>query len=103
VDHGVFKVSEKRVNRARAGEKKVSPKKVVIYSTPTCPICRMAKQYFSRKGISYQEINVAADKEAAHEMIHMSGQMGVPVILVDDKVMVGFNQFELDKLLVKSD
>ena len=79
----------------------MSANKVVIYSTPTCPICRMAKQYFSSKGIPYQDVNVAADKEAAHEMIHMSGQMGVPVILVDDKVMVGFNQVELDKLLAK--
>lgn len=75
--------------------------KVVIYSTPTCPICKRAKEYLSKKGVSYQDINVAADKEAAREMIHKSGQMGVPVIFVDDKMMIGFNQAKLDELLAK--
>ncbi len=77
----------------------MSDKKVVIYSTPTCPICKRAKAYFTEKGISYQEIDVAASKEAAHEMIHKSGQMGVPVIFVDDDMLIGFNQAEFDKLL----
>ncbi len=76
-------------------------KKVVIYSTPTCPICKRAKQYFANQGIPYQDINVAADREAAHEMIHKSGQMGVPVIIVDDELMIGFNQSKFDALLAK--
>ena len=80
---------------------KKDTKKVVIYSTPTCPICRRAKAHLSQKGISYQDIDVAADKEAAHEMIHKSGQMGVPVIFVDEQMMVGFNQSKLDEMLVK--
>jgi glutaredoxin-like YruB-family protein len=75
--------------------------KVVIYSTPTCPICKRAKEYLSKNGVPYQDIDVAADKEAAREMIHKSGQMGVPVIFVDDKMMVGFNQAKLDELLAK--
>ncbi len=79
----------------------MSDKKVVIYSTPTCPICKRAKAYLTEKGISYQEIDVAASKEAAHEMIHKSGQMGVPVIIVDDELMVGFNQSKLDEMLAK--
>ena len=89
----------KKAGVKRAGKKKISEKRVVIYSTPTCPICKMAKDYFKKKGITYQDINVAADKEAAHEMINLSGQMGIPVITVDDTVVVGFNQVELDKLL----
>lgn len=76
-------------------------KKVVIYSTPTCPICKRAKQYFTQQGIPYQEIDVAADREAAREMIDKSGQMGVPVIIVDDELMVGFNQTKFDELLAK--
>ncbi|MEE9583773.1 MAG: glutaredoxin domain-containing protein [Dehalococcoidales bacterium] len=78
-----------------------SDKKVVIYSTPTCPICKRAKQYFTQQGITYQDINVAADREAAHEMIHKSGQMGVPVIIVDNELMVGFNQGKFDALMAK--
>jgi len=74
-------------------------KKVVVYSTPTCPYCKRAKDYLSRKGIPYGDYNVAQDRDKAKEMIQKSGQMGVPVITIDDEVVVGFNQTLLDKLL----
>jgi len=78
----------------------MADKKVVVYSTPTCPYCKRAKDYLSRKGIPYTDINVAEDREKAKEMIKKSGQMGVPVIIVgDNEVVVGFNQSLLDKLL----
>lgn len=77
----------------------MTDKKVVIYSTPTCPYCKRAKDYLSRKGISYVDINVAQDRDAAKEMIQKSGQMGVPVLVIDGEVVVGFNQAQLDKLL----
>jgi len=76
----------------------MADKKVVIYSTPTCPYCKRAKEYLSRKGISYTDIDVAQDREKAKEMIQKSGQMGVPVITIDNEVVVGFNQALLDKL-----
>ena len=74
-------------------------KKVAIYSTPTCPYCKRAKDYLSRKGIPYTDINVAQDREKAKEMIQKSGQMGVPVITIDNEIVVGFNQALLEKLL----
>lgn len=77
----------------------MADKKVVIYSTPTCPYCKRAKDYLSQKGIPYTDINVAQDKEKVKEMIQKSGQMGVPVIIVDSEIIVGFNQAQLDKLL----
>ena len=77
----------------------MADKKVVIYTTPTCPYCHRAKEYLSRKGIPYSDINVAQDREKAKEMIQKSGQMGVPVITIDNEVVVGFNQALLDKLL----
>ena len=77
----------------------MTDKKVVIYSTPTCPYCKRAKDYLSRKGIPYTDINVAQDREKAKEMIQKSGQMGVPVITIDNEIIVGFNQALLDKLL----
>lgn len=77
----------------------MADKKVVIYSTPTCPYCHRVKEYLSRKGISYTDIDVAQDREKAKEMIQKSGQMGVPVITIDNEVVVGFNQTLLDKLL----
>ena len=79
----------------------MADKKVVIYSTPACPYCKRAKDYLSRKGIPYVDYNVAGDREKAKEMIQKSGQMGVPVIIVDDEIVVGFNQAKLDELLSK--
>jgi glutaredoxin-like YruB-family protein len=76
-------------------------KKVVIYSTPDCPICKRAKAYLTKKGIGYKDIDVSANEETAHEMIHRSGQMGTPVIFVGEQMMVGFNQKKMDEMLAK--
>ena len=76
-------------------------KSVIIYSTPTCPYCKRAKEYLSQKGISYTDYDVASDRDKAKEMLQKSGQMGVPVILVDDQLVAGFNQSKLDELLSK--
>jgi len=77
----------------------MADKNVVVYSTPTCPYCKRAKDYLSRKGVPFVEHNVAQDRDAAKEMIKKSGQMGVPVISIDGEVVVGFNQILLDRLL----
>ena len=77
----------------------MAEKKITIYTTPTWPYCHRAKEYLSRKGIAFTEHDVAQDKSAAKEMIQKSKQMGVPVIIVDDDIVVGFNQALLDKLL----
>jgi glutaredoxin-like YruB-family protein len=74
-------------------------KKVTVYSTPTCPYCKRAKDYLTQKGIPFTDYNVGEDKEKAKEMIQKSKQMGVPVIAVDDEIIVGFNQTKLDSLL----
>lgn len=57
------------------------------------------KEYLSQKGVTYTEYDVANDREKAKEMIQKSGQMGVPVILVDSEVVIGFNKAKLDELL----
>jgi glutaredoxin 3 len=77
----------------------MTDRKLVIYYTPTCPYCKRVKEYLSRKGIPYAAYNVAADRDAAREMVKRSGQLGVPVIIIDDRVIVGFNQAQLDKIL----
>lgn len=59
------------------------------------------KEYLSQKGISYTDYDVSADRDKANEMIEKSGQMAVPVIVVDDEITVGFNQAKLDELLAK--
>jgi len=74
---------------------------VKIYSTPTCPYCTMAKEYLKEKNIEFENINVAEDQKAAEEMIEKSGQMGVPVIDISGKIIVGFNKEEIEKELNK--
>lgn len=72
---------------------------VKIYSTPTCPFCKGAKEFFRKHKIDYQDINVAEDEKARDEMIEKSGQMSVPVIEIDSDLIVGFDESELRKKL----
>jgi len=73
--------------------------KVKVYTTPTCPYCHMAKHFLEGNNIEFEEIDVASDRKAAEEMIEKSGQMGVPVIEIDGKIIVGFNAQTLKKAL----
>lgn len=79
---------------------------IKIYSTPTCPYCIRAKKYFSDKKIEFENIDVSFDPSRADEMVKLSGQMGVPVIVIEDKdlpagrqVIIGFDQAEIEKAL----
>ena len=65
---------------------------IKVYSTPTCPYCSMLKEFLRRNNIEFEEIDVAANRDAAVEMIAKSGQMGVPVIDIDGTVVIGYNE-----------
>lgn len=73
--------------------------KVKIYSAPDCPWCQKAKEFFKENKVEFEEIDVSENQEAAEEMVKKSGQQGVPVIEVDGKIMVGFKEEELKKVL----
>lgn len=72
---------------------------VTIYTTPTCGFCRVAKDWFRTNHVPFTEYDVSADRRKAEEMVRKSGQMGVPVIDVHGKVIVGFNRPEIEKAL----
>ncbi|KKU83280.1 MAG: Glutaredoxin-like protein, YruB-family [Parcubacteria group bacterium GW2011_GWA2_47_8b] len=72
---------------------------VKIYSTPTCVYCKMAKDFFQKHNVKYEEFNVAEDEKARAEMVQKSQQLGVPVIDIDGKIIVGFSESELKKAL----
>ena len=74
-------------------------KKVIVYSTPTCVYCNMAKDYFKQNGVKYEEYNVGADRTKLKEMTDKSGQMGVPVIDIDGTIIVGFDRGQIAELL----
>ncbi|AKM82525.1 TPA: NrdH-redoxin [Candidatus Berkelbacteria bacterium] len=73
--------------------------KVIVFSTPTCPWCVIAKQYLNKKGIEFENKDVSIDHHAADEMVEKSGQMGVPQLWIDDEIVVGFDQSKINKLL----
>ena len=72
---------------------------VIVYSTPTCPYCHKAKDYLKEKGVDFEDINVANDTDKQKEMIEKSGQMGVPVLDVHGKIIVGFDTSAIDQAL----
>ncbi len=72
---------------------------ITIYSTPSCPYCKMAKEYLASKKFTYADIDVAADSAKADEMIKKSGQMGVPVIDIDGTIIVGFDKPKINAAL----
>jgi len=74
--------------------------RVKIYSTPSCPYCMRAKSYLEAKGIAYENIDVSTDTQGLEEMVKISGQMGVPVIIVDGQMVTGFDKTKLEALLV---
>ncbi len=73
--------------------------KVIIYTTPACVYCGMAKRYFERYGIEYEELDVAEDQKARKEMQEKSHQLGVPVIEIDGDIFAGFDRAIIAKAL----
>ncbi len=73
--------------------------KVRVYSTPTCPYCIQAKNYLKEKNIFFENIDVSSDEQGLEEMMRVSGQMGVPVILIDGEVIIGFDKSKIDAKL----
>lgn len=72
---------------------------VTIYTTPSCHFCHAAKDFFKEHDVQYTEKDVTTNHESANEMIQRSGQMGVPVIFVDDAMVLGFDEMKLRTLL----
>jgi len=74
-------------------------KNVTIYSTPSCHFCHMAKEFFTTNKIAFTDYNVATDTEKRKEMMDKSGQLGVPVIQIDNDLIIGFNKPKIAELL----
>ena len=74
-------------------------KKIKVYSTPTCPFCQRAKAFLKERGVEFEVIDLGVDRDKVEEMVKISGQMSVPVIVIGDEVVVGFDQAKLERLL----
>jgi len=74
---------------------------VTVYTTPTCGFCHQVRAYLNQRGVPFTEYDVSLDPQAAAEMVRLSGQQGVPVVLIDGQVVVGFNRPLIDQLLAQ--
>ena len=84
--------------QTRRAASPVQPR-VTVFTTPTCSWCRRAKQYLTQQRVRFREVDVSRDPSAARDLVRMTGQMGVPVILVGNRPIVGFDKPQLDRLL----
>lgn len=73
--------------------------RVLVFTTPTCPWCQRAKQYLRQRQVPYREVDVARDQSAARDLFRRTGQMGVPVVEIDGRPIVGFDQRAIDRML----
>ena len=74
-------------------------KQVKVYSTPTCPYCVRAKQFLKDNNITYEDIDVSQDQAKADEMVQKSGQIGVPVLNIDNEIIIGFDKEKIKRAL----
>ncbi|MFH1199506.1 MAG: glutaredoxin domain-containing protein [Candidatus Micrarchaeota archaeon] len=80
-------------------KKPAEPLVVTLYSVPSCPYCMQAKEFLRQNNVKFGEIDVSSDAAAANRLIEKSGQMGVPVIEVGKRVIVGFDKEALSEAL----
>jgi glutaredoxin-like YruB-family protein len=72
---------------------------VLVFTTPTCPWCTRTKQYLRQRNVRFREVDVARDPAAARDLVRRTGQMGVPVVEIDGRPIVGFDKPQIDRLL----
>ncbi len=75
--------------------------KIIVYSTPTCPYCVYAKDFFKNQKLSFEDVDVSKDHSRAVEMVNKSGQMAVPVVEIDGEIIVGYRPDVFTNLLNK--
>ncbi len=74
-------------------------KKVKLFTAPGCPYCELTKEFLKEHNIEFEEIDVTRDKKGLDEMVKKSGQMGVPVLEIEEEIIVGFNRERIEELL----
>ncbi len=73
--------------------------RVLVFTTPTCSWCQRLKAYLRERHVQFREIDVSRDAAAARDLVRRTGQMGVPVIEIDGRPIVGFDKPQIDRLL----
>ncbi len=77
----------------------MSNKKVIIYSADWCAFCHAAKDYLTKKDVKFEVRDVEHNMQYANESVQKSGQMGIPVLDIDGKIIIGFDRPRIDAAL----
>jgi len=88
-----------RASSYKTADKAAPSHRVIVYSGPGCPACGAAKAYLRRQGINFRDIDIARDQHAAQSVVKRSGQMAVPQIDIDGRLIVGFDKTKIDRML----
>ena len=73
--------------------------KVLVFTTPTCSYCNLVKRYFKERKISFREIDISKNESAAKDILKRTGQSAVPVILINNRPVIGFDKNKINKML----
>ncbi len=84
---------------AKRGDTATRAQRVLVFTTPTCPWCNRAKAYLRERKVAFREVDVSRDRAAARDLVRRTGQIGVPVIEIGGKPIVGFDRAQIDRLL----
>ena len=77
----------------------MAQKRIIMYTTPTCVYCNMAKQFFKEKNIKWEEIDLSKQAEKVDELLEKSGQLGVPVFDIEGEIIIGFDKRAIKMVL----
>ena len=99
IDPELDAIRKRKMDEMRKQWEERGKKRVIVYSTGSCPYCHMAKEYLKSKSVPFEDVDVGLDRARAQEMIDKSGQMGVPVLDIGGKIIVGFDREEIDAAL----
>ena len=100
IEAGLHPVEASAVKNSLQGQPvRAKQHSVTVFSTPTCPWCARLKAYLRQHNITFRDVDVSRDAKAAQDMVHRSGQMGVPQAWIDGQVVVGFDRRRVDTLL----
>ncbi len=96
---GNFIDTERMELKKKFNNQIVKMTKIKIYSTPTCVFCKQTKEFLKEKKIPFEDIDVSKNRKAVEELVKKSGQLGVPVIDIDGKIIIGFDQDAIEKAI----
>ncbi|PIE34459.1 MAG: NrdH-redoxin [Ilumatobacter coccineus] len=74
-------------------------KRVLVFTTPTCSWCTKVKAYLREQHVPFREVDISRDPRAAKDLVRRTGQMGVPVVEINGRPIVGFDKPKINALL----